>query len=235
MAPDPQKVIALIPARGGSKGVPRKNIHPLGGKPLIGWTIAAAQEAKCIGRIIVSTEDPEIAATARKLGAEVPFMRPAALAEDATADLPVCEHVLRGLDAMGDLPEIVVWLRPTAPLRLASDIDCAFDTLDGSDSVRSVSQPKAHPYWMKTISSGRLHAYVPGNDERNFTNRQMLPPVYMLNGSVDIMRTRNVLGRGDLWGDIVAAYVMPQERSVDIDAPMDIAIAEALLRAAGRL
>ena len=230
-------VLAIIPARGGSKGVPRKNIRNLGGLPLIAWTIAAAKGAACIGRIIVSTDDHEIAAVARKYGAEVPVMRPGELAQDDTGDLPVCQHILEHLRAEGHAPDIVAWLRPTAPLRLPADIDGAVRTLleTGADSVRSVSASKAHPYWMKTMEAGHLRSFVPDKNDSTHPNRQSLPEVFALNGAVDIVRAEFVLNRNTMWGDRVGAYIMPSQHSVDIDTLEDFAIAEALLRHTGRI
>ncbi len=221
------KIIALIPARGGSKGVPRKNIRPLAGKPLIAWSIAAAKAAPSIARIVVSTDDAEIAEVAKAAGAEVPFLRPASLAEDATPDYPVCLHALDQLDAA----DVVVWLRPTAPLRTASDIENAIAILNerGADSVRSVVASKAHPYWMKSLDDGLLSAFIPGKDEFSHPQRQKLPPVFMLNGAVDVMRSAVVRTSGGLWGQRVAAYVMPPERSIDIDTLQDFKRAEELL------
>ncbi len=228
-------VLAIVPARGGSKGVPRKNLRMLAGKPLIAWTIAAAKASAAIGRVIVSTDDAEIADTAVKFGAEVPFMRPPELAQDATPDLPVCQHVLDRLHAAGAAPKVVVWLRPTAPLRITEDIDGAITALSqtDADSVRSVSTSKAHPYWMKTVDQGLLQAFVPGKDDRSHPNRQSLPPVYLLNGAVDVMRAEIVITRQSLWGDRVGAYIMPPERSVDIDTLADFAMVEALMRQSG--
>lgn len=229
---NPSDVVALIPARGGSVGVPRKNIRPLAGKPLIAWTIAAAEKASTVGRVLVSTDDEEIAGIARSLGADVPFMRPPTLAQVETPDLPVCIHVLEELQRRESVrPKYVVWLRPTAPLRTADDIDQALSILaaTGAESVRSVSMTKAHPYWMKTLENGRLRPFVEGCDEHTHTRRQMLPPVYMLNGAVDAVRADIVREDYPLWGKDVAAYVMPAERSIDIDTSADFAVAEALL------
>jgi CMP-N-acetylneuraminic acid synthetase len=230
----PKDVIALIPARGGSKGVPRKNVRALLGKPLITWTIDAALAAKSVGRVIVSTDDHEIAVLARACGAEVPFMRPAEFAQDDTPDLPVLKHALEFLTTKESHDcAMVAWLRPTAPLRTADDIDAAIAILAASDadSVRSVSTSKAHPYWMKTISDGILHPFVPGEDERKYPGRHTLPPAYCLNGAVDVTRTRTLQGWSTLWGERIAGYIMPPERSIDIDSESDFLVAEALLRA----
>lgn len=230
----PSEVIAVIPARGGSKGVPRKNIKPLLGKPLIAWTIDAALAAKSVGRVIVSTDDHEIAVVSRACGAEVPFMRPAEFAQDDTPDLPVLKHALEFLGTKeGATCKAVVWLRPTAPLRTADDIDTAVALLTktGAHSVRSVSATKAHPYWMKTLSGDLLSPFVPGEDERKYPRRQTLPPAYSLNGAVDVTSIKTLEGWNTLWGERIAGYIMPPERSIDIDTESDFVIAEALLKA----
>lgn len=221
-------IIALIPARGGSKGVPRKNIRPLAGRPLIAWTIETALAVADIGRVVVSTDDAEIAALAQTFGAEAPFLRPAELAADETPDFPVLRHAL---DTLGPGIDTVVWLRPTAPLRTAADIAAALAVLRAArpDSVRSVSATKAHPYWMKTLEDGLLTPFVPGHDERTYPRRQSLPPAYLLNGAVDITTARTAAG-GSMWGERIAGYVMPAERAVDIDTEADFLIAEALLK-----
>ena len=232
----PSDVLAIIPARGGSKGVPRKNIRPLLGKPLIVWTIEAARAAPSIGRVIVSTDDAEIAEIARKGGADVPFMRPADLAQDATPDLPVLKHVLEQLRASESKAyKFVVWLRPTAPLRTPHDIESAVAIANetGADSVRSVVAVKHHPYWTKTISNGLLQPFVPGHDERHHPQRQTLPPAHALNGAVDVINVKTLAAWNSMWGEKIAAYVMSPERSIDIDTEADFTIAEALLRARG--
>lgn len=230
----PDTVLALIPARGGSKGVARKNIRPLLGKPLLAWSIETALAAKSIGRVLVSTEDEEIAAIARSYGADVPFMRPVELAQDDTTDLPVLQQVLETLKTTENKTyDAVVWLRPTAPIRRAGDIESMLDVLakTEADSVRSVSLTgKAHPYWMKTINDGFLHPFVAGQDEKVYPRRQTLPPAYALNGNIDVTRTRTFQKTGSIWGDHVAAYVMPPEHSIDIDTDVDFAIAEVLLK-----
>lgn len=220
------KALALIPARGGSKGVPRKNIQILLGKPLIAWTIETALQASSVGRVVVSTDDAEIAEVAKTFGAEVPFMRPAALAQDDTPDFPVLAHALENIAA-----EVIVWLRPTAPLRTVADIDQAIATLaeTGADSVRSVSTSKAHPYWMKTLDGDILRPFVPDRDERSYPRRQTLPPAYVLNGVVDVTTAKTAKG-GTMWGEKIAAYVMPADRAVDIDTETDFTIAESLLQ-----
>jgi CMP-N-acetylneuraminic acid synthetase len=146
------RAVAIIPARGGSKGIPRKNLRELAGHPLLAWSVAAAEAAETVGRVIVSTDDPEIADVAREYGAETPFVRPAELAADDTRDLPVFQHALGWLaEHEGARPEVVVHLRPTSPLRRAADIDRAVRALaadPAADAVRSVCAPFQNPYKM---------------------------------------------------------------------------------------
>lgn len=226
------KILAIVPARGGSKGVPRKNIKPLANKPLIGWTIETAKQVPCIERTLVSTDDPEIAAVAKQYGAEVPFLRPTSLAEDDTEDGPVYLHALHWLEEHENyVPDIIVWLRPTAPFRSPGDIIGAVDLLihTHADWIRSVCPVEHHPYWMYRMEEQqRLSSFVDGIDIRKYIRRQLLPPAYRLNGAVDVTWERilrkKIFYQGDLRG-----YVMPVERSVDIDTPLDFRFAETLL------
>jgi CMP-N,N'-diacetyllegionaminic acid synthase len=223
------KVLALVPARGGSRGLPRKNLRMVAGRPLIAWTIDCALTAECIARVVVSTDDDEIATTAESLGAEVPFIRPAELASDEILDLPVYEHALEWLaEHQGYRPDAVAWLRPTAPLRTTADIDAAVAALEQTDAgcVRSVCQAEHHPYWMKRIEDERLTPFIGGADELAYPRRQLLPPVYRLNGAVDVVRCSAVAATGVLYPLPMAPYVMPRDRSVDIDDPLDLRAAE---------
>jgi CMP-N,N'-diacetyllegionaminic acid synthase len=227
-------VLALIPARGGSRGVPRKNVREIAGRPVIAWTIEDAAGSARVQRTIVTTDDEEIAEVARLHGAEVPFLRPAALAQDDTPDRPVYDHALAWLsEHEGYVPDVVVWLRPTTPLREPDDIGRALDILEqsGAACVRSVCLAEYHPYWMSTLEEGRLVPFVRLEDEDRFLRRQLLPPVYRLNGVVDAVRCERVdPERLDLFGGDIAAYVMPEERSVDVDTEVDLALADLLLR-----
>jgi CMP-N-acetylneuraminic acid synthetase len=228
-----QIILGIIPARGGSKGVPQKNIRLLGGKPLIAWTIETALRSHRINRLIVSTDDASIARISLEYGAEVPFMRPAELAQDDTPDFPVYQHAISWLREHQDCqPDIVVWLRPTAPLRTADDVDTAIGLLTetGADCVRSVCEAEHHPYWMKRLDGHRLVPFVEGIDERRYYRRQTLPPVYRLNGAVDVTRRRFVIEREELYGGNMVGYVMPAERSIDLDGEIDFALAAFLLQ-----
>lgn len=230
-----KKIVGLIPARGGSKRVPGKNIRLLLGKPLIAWTIETARTCPALDRVIVSTDDPEIAEIARSAGAEVPFLRPPDLAADKTPDLPVYQHALGWLaEQQGYFPAIVAWLRPTAPLRTAEDITAAIELLieTGADWVRSVCPVEHHPYWMKRLEEGsRLTPFLPGKDESQYYQRQLLPPLYRLNGAVDVSWRATIMEKGLIYAGNMHGYVMPPERSVDIDDMLDFALTESLLKA----
>lgn len=226
-------VLAIVPARGGSKSVPRKNIRLLAGRPLIAYTIDAAQEAASVTRVVVTTEDAEIADVARAFGAEVPFLRPPALATDAATDLPVFQHCVAWLrEHEGYAPDLVVHLRPTAPLRRAEHIDRAIALLVAhpeADAVRSVCPAAQHPLKMWRIEDQRLEPYVPagvyGIDEAYNMPRQGLPPAYIQNGSVDVVRT-SVIEGGSMTGRCIVAMEMAEDESVNIDSPIDWDLAE---------
>lgn len=228
----PMKMMGLIPARSGSKGVPRKNIRPLAGKPLIAWTIEQALASGCLDRVVVSTDSREIAEIAKDVGAEVPFMRPVELAADETTDLPVCRHALSWLgEQEGYCPDYVVWLRPTSPLRTPNDISTAASLLSASDAdcVRSVCRTDAHPYYALKIVENRLCALLPLADDRRYLRRQLLPDVYHVNGCVDVVRCSSIKDPVLLFAGDMLPYIMPHERSLDIDTDFDFRIAEFLM------
>lgn len=222
------KVLAVVPARGGSKSVPRKNIAPLGGLPLIGYTLRAAKAASRLARCIVSTDDAEIAETAKRLGGDVPFMRPAGLATDAALSLPVLQHALAWAEAADGPYCAVMMLQPTSPLRTAADIDAAVETLEktGSDSVVSVVDVGGwHPARMKRITGDGVLENLDGPGEEDMRPRQALPPVYIRNGAIYLSR-KSVIAAGRMVGKDCRAYVMPAARSINVDGPSDLAAAE---------
>jgi CMP-N,N'-diacetyllegionaminic acid synthase len=225
------RVLAVIPARGGSKGLPDKNIRPLAGKPLIAWTIAAAQAAGCLDRVVVSTDNEAIAAVARKFGAETPFLRPPEWARDETPTTDAVGHAVRWLDEhQGYRPDAVMILQPTCPLRTADDIRQALGIYvrQQARSVVAVCEAKQHPLWMKQVAAdGRLTAYLP--DWEHATQRQLLPKVYALNGALYLVQRDVLLEQNTVYPPDTFAYVMPKERSVDIDTPWDLHVAELLL------
>lgn len=227
-----KQVLAVILARGGSKALPGKNIATMAGKPLIAWTIEAALDSESVTRTIVSTDDGDIAETAKLYGAEVPFLRPPDLAEDGTpAALPVLQAV-SGLDEKESYrPDLVVTLQPTSPLRGADDIDAAVALLieRGAEAVVSVAAVQQHPLWMKTIDArGWVHDFV--GQAKPVGARQELPPVYAPNGAIYIAPRNVLLSTGGWDTQRTAAYIMPFVRSIDINTAQDFAIAELFLR-----
>lgn len=232
-------VLAVIPARGGSKGVPRKNIRPVGGKPLIAYTIECARAVQHrFHRVVVSTDDPEIADVARRWGGEVPFLRPADLAGDTVPTVPVLQHATRWVEAHDGIRlGWVCLLQPTEPVRSPEDVTAALGLAEagGCDSVISVVQVFAvHPILMKRIENGRLLPYCV--EEKEGTRRQdYQPPAYMRNGAIYLTNRNVLMERGSIWGDVIRPYVMPPERSVGIDSELDLKLLEAILaeRSAG--
>jgi len=228
-------VLALIPARGGSKSIPRKNIQPLAGFPLIAYSIAAGLAAETVDRVIVSTDDEEIAEIARKFGAETPFIRPPALAMDNTPDLPVFEHALDWLDENeGYHPEIVVQLRPTSPFRRTWHIDQAVWRLiehPDADAVRTVCVPFQNPFKMwKIDSDGFLQSLLDiGLPEAYNLPRQALPDVYWQTGYVDAAWTDTILTKHSMTGEAILPLLIGAEEWVDIDSLNDWRRAERLM------
>ena len=230
------RVLGIITARGGSKGIPGKNLKPLGGRPLLDFTIDAANDTP-LDRLILSTEDAKIADAARALGCEVPFMRPAELARDETPHLPVIVHAVQWLrDHDNYVADVVVILQPTSPLRSSADIAAALRMLElsGADSVVSVNHVPAHAHPMrmlKVAADGSATLFVTGEPVRNRINRrQDLPDAYVMNGAVYACRTDVLFGpQPSLYGDRVVAYPMPIERSISIDTPEDWEEAERQL------
>jgi CMP-N,N'-diacetyllegionaminic acid synthase len=229
-------VLALIPARGGSKGIPRKSVREIAGKPLVAWSIEQALASTLVERTIVSTDDAEIADVARAFGAEVPFMRPAEFAADDSLDIDVFRHALEWLgEHDGRVPELIVHLRPTAPLRAADAIDRAVRAMlddPDADSLRSVSRPLQSPYKMWRIEDGLLEPLVsvPGTDEPYNEPRQSLPAVWWQNGVVDVVRARTVLELGSMTGRRILAFRV-EGPVVELDYEDSIPAAERLLLA----
>ncbi len=226
------RVLGLIPARGGSRGVPRKNVRALGGKPLIAYTIEAAREARRIDRVIVSTEDAEIASVARSLGAELPFDRPSELARDETPMLPVIAHAIDGMTAAGWAPDAVCLLQPTYPFRGASEIDACIEKLVSTraDCVISVHQvPHSfNPHWVYLQNPDGSLRIATGEVEP-IPRRQELPPAFHRSGSVYVFRAKLVSERGSIYGERVIGHEAPLESSCNIDTLDDWAEAEALI------
>jgi CMP-N,N'-diacetyllegionaminic acid synthase len=228
------RILGLIPARGGSKGIPQKNLRPLAGKPLIEYTCAAALASRRLVRIIVSTDCPAIAKVACAAGCEVPFLRPNHLATDSATSASVVRHALDWLAQHGEpWPDLVALLQPTAPLRTAWHIDQAVALLEssGSDSVVSVTSLPAHyhPEWQFVIRAGELRSYADVPLGQLVPRRQELAPTYTRNGAIYLFRTQAFAATGSLYGDRCCPYVMPPEVSVNIDTHADWRRAERLL------
>jgi N-acylneuraminate cytidylyltransferase len=235
------EVLAIVPARGGSKSIPHKNIHPFLGHPLLTYSIAAGLQAKSVSRVIVSTDDDAIAEIARQYGADVPFLRPAHLAADDTLDLPVFEHALDWLSEEEKYkPEIVIQLRPTSPLRPPDLVDKAVDILKGNkkaDSVRGVvpSGQNPHKMWKLNLEGSLLPLLrIKGIEEPYNAPRQQLPATYWQTGHIDAIRTATVLKKHSLSGEMVWPVFIDPRYTADIDTPNDWRRAE-WLAASGEL
>lgn len=225
------RINGLITARGGSKGLPGKNIAQAGGRPLIEWSIKAARES-CIERCFVSTDSDEIAEVCRKAGAEVPFLRPAALAADDTPHIDVLLHALDWMETADLLPDYLVLLQPTSPLRLAIDIDSAVDIArnNDADSVISVFDAPVHPYWIRSLDEqGCIRDFMKWPSDSGYLRRQILPPAYAMNGAVYVLKVQTLRERKTYFTDRTFGYVMPRERSLDIDTAWDLKVADLLL------
>jgi CMP-N-acetylneuraminic acid synthetase len=227
------EVLALIPARGGSKSIPRKNLAMMAGHPLLAWSIAAARESARVTRIVVSTDDEEVRETALRYGALVPFLRPADLAQDDTPDLPVFQHALTWFAReWGYRPEVVVQLRPTSPLRPCGLVDEAIALLEAhpeADSVRSVTAPTQNPYKMWRIEGPYLRPLVDeGIVEAYNMPRQRLPQTYWQTGHLDVVRRATLL-KGSMSGGRILPYVVEPRFALDIDTPEQWAFADWVL------
>jgi CMP-N-acetylneuraminic acid synthetase len=221
-------VLALIPARGGSKSVPIKNIAAVAGAPLIAYTIAAAKAARMIDRVVVSTDSEQIAAVSRALGAEVPFLRPAELAADDTPGMAPVIHAIESLDERFDW---VCLLQPTSPLRTAADIEAAWNIAIEKDAlaVVSVTPAQPHPYWARGMGpAGRLTDFIKQGSP--ISRRQDLPPAFFLNGAIYLARRDFLLEKQTWYSDRTYGYVMPPQRSLDIDSPWDLYLAGLILK-----
>jgi N-acylneuraminate cytidylyltransferase len=229
------EILSLIPARGGSKGIPHKNIRNFAGWPLVAWSIAAAKQSKLVTRVIVSTDDEEIAAVAREYGAETPFLRPSEFAQDKSTDLPVFEHALKWLEEVeGYKSEIVVQLRPTSPIRPPGMVDAAISILinhKDADCVRGVVPAGQNPHKMWRFSGKdkpmKPLLEVEGIAEPYNAPRQILPPIYWQTGHIDAIRVSTITEKHSLTGDVIYPLVIDPKYTVDIDTLPDWAKYEA--------
>lgn len=226
------EVLAIVPARAGSQSLPHKNIRPFAGHPLIAYSIAAGLQAKIVRRTIVSTDDQAIAEIAESYGAEIPFLRPASLAQDDTPDLPVFQHALEWLDREQDYrPEVIVQLRPTSPLRPPDCVDRAVQALladPQADSVRGVVPSGQNPYKMWRIEEGVLRPLLEDVAEGYNMPRQQLPETYWQSGHIDVIRSATALEKGSMTGDRIVPWILDPRYTVDIDSEQDWRRAEHL-------
>jgi len=229
------EVLAIIPARGGSKRVKNKNIKGLAGKPLIAYTFEAALSSKKIDRVIVSTDDKKIIAVAKSYGIEVPFVRPDDIAEDATPDQPVFNHALKKLfDIDGYQPDIVVNLRPTSPFKTGGIIDRVISEISATnvDIVRTMTRSEGvnHPYWMYRLDDRMLATqFVDDIDINEYYQSQMLPHIYRINGVVDAYKVTKIMSGNILSGNI-KGIVLNDRESMDIDTEFDFELCEMMLK-----
>jgi len=228
-------VLALIPARGGSERVPNKNVRDLGGKPLIAYAVEAALAAPGVDRVVVSTDSEAIAEAARAAGAEVPFMRPSAICESTSTEMEFLLHALDWFQANEAWePELLAILYPTSPFRSAESIQTAVELMlahPEADSLRSVRLCSEHPYKMWVEQDGYLRPFVPdtGIENAHTMAYKLLPTVYIQNASIYITRPKTIREKNSPTGDVIVPFVMSEFESVDINTPLDFAVAEALI------
>lgn len=227
------RVVTIIPARGGSKSLPKKNILLLNDKPLVAYSIEYSLTCEKIERTIVSTDSEEISQIAKEFGADVPFIRPSEFAQDDTRDYPFMRHALDFLDSIGEVYDIYVLLRPTSPTRPKNLIERAVQILDENitaSSVRSVAKIKEHPYRAWTIEdNGGMKGFVNNIEESYNIPRQELPDVYFQTGDIEAIR-RDTLLKGSVSGDNVYPLVIDYDEMVDIDHLSDLKKAEERLK-----
>ena len=226
------RVLALITARGGSKGLPGKNVRPLLGRPLIAWSITAAIECRSVDRVIVSTDDEVIAKAARDGGAEVPFLRPSELAQDGSSHISVVEHALDWLRERESLvPDYLLLLQPTCPLRTSEDIEAAVALAleKKARAVVSVCEPRHHPFALKRLTpEGTLADFMPSG--LAYARRQDFPAVWAVNGAIYLTQPAVLRNERTFEPADTIPYLMPQERSIDIDTLWDFQLAEMILQ-----
>ena len=222
--------MAIIPARGGSKGIPHKNIKDLNGKPLIAWTIKESLKSKYIDKLIVSTEDKEIAEISKKYGAKVPFLRPAELALDSTPGIDPILHAVKWFKNRNCNFDYVMCLQCTSPFRTYDQIDEAIENLfkKDADSVVSVCENEITPYWMKKIKNGKLKDFL--DEDVFYVRRQDVPKVYRLNGAIYLAKTQLLLNIKNWYTENTIPCIMDEISSIDIDNMLDFKFAEFLMK-----
>lgn len=230
-----KKILALIPARAGSKRIPNKNIKLLAGKPLIAYTIECAKKSKYINRIVVSTDSEDIASVARQYGAEVPFLRPKEISQENSTEMQFFEHALDWFSKNENYePDLIVLLYPTSPFRKPESIDKAIEEMlkhPEADSLRSIKLCSEHPYKMWTIENGYLKPFVKSENSNIHTfSYQLFPKVYIQNASIYITKPSTIKNKKSPVGDIVVPFVMEEIESLDINTPLDFKFAEMLIK-----
>ncbi len=220
-------LLGIIPARGGSKGVPRKNLREVGGRPMIAWGIEAAARSRYLDRTVVSTEDAEIAEVARRHGGDVPLMRPAELARD---DSPLEPAILHMLDSLPDSYDYLVLMEPTVPLKSAEDIDGCISLCLARDAPAcvAVSEPPQPPHWMVTLDARQRIEFVLGTETLSL-RRQELPKAYTVSGAAYVARTEFYRAKRTFFDARTVGYVTPPWRSWDVDTELDLAVVNAIL------
>jgi len=225
-----KKILAIVPARGGSKRLPNKNILELGGKPLVAWSIEAALGSKYIDRVILSSDSKEICEVAKAYGADIPFIRPKELAQDTSQSI---EFVLHALETLQEAYDYAIVLQPTSPLRTAQDIDGGIEEFvaKGATSVIGVCENEHSPLWSNTLDETLSMEHFLDNAYNN-ARSQDLPVFYRINGAFYMSRVASLLQKKTFFVEKdIYAYIMPQEHSVDIDTKLDFIIAEAVFSA----
>ncbi len=222
-----KKILAIIPARGGSKGVPRKNIKPAGGKPLIAWIIEAAKKSKYIDRLILSSDDNEIIGVAQKYECEVPFIRPSELAQDSSSASDVVLHMLNEIPGY----DYIMLLQPTSPLTEAKDIDGCIESCISANakSTVTVTESDKSPYWMFNMTKENKLLPVLGEKYLNCP-RQELPRVYLPTGAIYLAETKWFLGNRSFYSELTVGYLIPHERCLDIDTELDFKLFEVVMK-----
>ena len=228
------KILAIIPARGGSKGIPKKNIVNINGKPLIQYTIEVAKESKLIDRVIVSTDDDEIAEISEKLGAEVPFIRPAELAKDDTPTFPVIKHALKWLKENEKYkPELIVLLEPTFPLRTVEKVDEAIKVISSdeeADSLRGVCEPFQNPFKMWIPCGKYLKPLIKEKEIMYEKPRQNLRKVFWQNGYIYISRYKTIMDKKSFHGEKILPFILNENNFIDIDTEEDLKLLKRYLK-----
>lgn len=228
-----KSILAIIPARGGSKGIPRKNIKDLNGKPLIAYTIEETKKSKYIDKLVVSTEDEEISKISTMYNADVPFLRPKELAEDHTPGIDPILYTIKWFQSNGYKFDYIVCIQCTSPFRKAEQIDAALEKLINkeADSIVSVCESEVSPYWMKKIENGIMNDFL--DNIPFYPRRQDAPQIYRLNGAIYIAKAEVLLKNKNWYTENTLAYVMDRKSSVDIDEMIDFKFAEFLMREDG--